>query len=339
MSYYKMSEEDLRQWVDHLLSKVTVYGVQAKGDRFAFNALNDSSSLRLDYDVTILPPKKYFLPPKETLLSYKGQKYDSVVDEKPFVLFGVHPYDLAAIRQMDKIFSSDNNDIHYMTRRNNATIVALDVQTPSAHNFSGNMNTAVIEGEYDILLTKVDSSYVVDVRTGKGKELIKGMSGLVTAEMALVDSRHKVWEENKSRLRAYPLKPSLSEIPGLLDKSREHPVWAEKAELCFSCGSCVMVCPTCYCFDVQDEAEWDLSSGKRIRSWDGCMLERFALVAGGHNFRKTKEERYRHRYYRKGKYVAEKVGEISCVGCGRCVSACVPGIANPCEVYNRLKED
>ncbi|MCK5000044.1 MAG: 4Fe-4S dicluster domain-containing protein, partial [Anaerohalosphaera sp.] len=96
----------------------------------------------------------------------------------------------------------------------------------------------------------------------------------------------------------------------------------------------------CYCFDVQDLVNWNLKDGQRERSWDGCLLKDFANVAGDHNFRKNKESRFRHRLYRKGKYVPTKIGgQVACVGCGRCIGACVPDIANPVAVYNRLLED
>ena len=70
------------------------------------------------------------------------------------------------------------------------------------------------------------------------------------------------------------------------------------------------------------------------------MLSGFAEVAGGHNFRKDKAARYRHRYYRKGRYLPPKLGgQIACVGCGRCITACVAKIANPVEIFNGLTED
>jgi ferredoxin len=91
---------------------------------------------------------------------------------------------------------------------------------------------------------------------------------------------------------------------------------------------------------VQDFVNWDLKTGRRQRCWDGCLLENFATVAGNHNFRKDRAARYRHRLYRKGKYVPGKIGgQIACVGCGRCITACTAKIANPVEVYNRLMED
>ena len=91
---------------------------------------------------------------------------------------------------------------------------------------------------------------------------------------------------------------------------------------------------------MQDEVDWNLKTGQRVRAWDGCLLENFATVAGDHNFRKHREDRFRHRIYRKGKYVPGKIGgQIACVGCGRCVSACTSHIANPVDVYNRILEE
>ena len=121
MSMRKIDIGALNTWVNGFADKQKVIGVQAKGDRFAFAPLMKAADLRLDYDVTILPPKSYLQPSKETILSFKtGMGYGSVIEADPFVLFGVHPYDMVAIAQMDEIFSQENRDVHYMTRRNNA---------------------------------------------------------------------------------------------------------------------------------------------------------------------------------------------------------------------------
>jgi sulfite reductase subunit B len=66
------------------------------------------------------------------------------------------------------------------------------------------------------------------------------------------------------------------------------------------------------------------------------MLPDFARVAGGENFRETKADRFRHRIFRKGKYILERYGHVGCVGCGRCVTACVPRIASPVETFNAI---
>jgi hypothetical protein len=55
------------------------------------------ADLRLDYRRTLLPPKKYFLPPREIVLNYSPQTGYSLppVDAESIVLFGLHACDLA----------------------------------------------------------------------------------------------------------------------------------------------------------------------------------------------------------------------------------------------------
>ncbi|HOW98249.1 MAG TPA: 4Fe-4S dicluster domain-containing protein [Kiritimatiellia bacterium] len=338
MSIKKIGPAALERWVDGLIGRQTVIGVQAKGDKFAFAPLAKTSALRLDYDVAVTAPKAFLQPPCETLLRFNPKGYESVVDEQPFVLFGVHPYDAAAILQMDVVFAEGQADIHYLKRRAQATLVVSDVQQPSANVFAGCMNTAVLEQGGDVMLTRIGDAYLVESRSDKGAALVKSLAGEPDAAPADLQLRKKTWDDNRKRLRRHELKVKPGDLPALLARSYDHPVWEEKSKRCFSCGSCNLVCPTCYCFNVRDDVRWDLQSGERVRTWDGCMLAEFALVAGGHNFRKKKPERYRHRYLRKGQYLFEQHRQIACVGCGRCIGACVTKIANPVEIYNRLAE-
>lgn len=335
----KIDNATLLSWVGELMKKMPVAGVVARNDKFDFEFLNQPSELRLDYDVTVLPPKRFFQPPRETLLEFDTEKgYRSAIESGQFVLFGVHPYDVEAISQMDAIFAMDKCDAHYIRRREKATIVAVDVYNSSPYVFASCMGTAVAKTGFDILLTRVGDDYIVDVRTNKGKAAAGFLARTPDADAVSLARREQLWDDNRRLLRKFFLKVPPAELPALLARSYDHPVWERRAELCFSCGSCNLVCPTCYCFDVRDRVGWDLKSGVRERMWDGCLLKAFAVVAGGHNFRKSRSDRYRHRYYRKGKYIPEKINRISCVGCGRCISACVSKIANPVEVYNSLLE-
>ncbi|NOY80656.1 MAG: Ni/Fe hydrogenase subunit beta [Kiritimatiellaeota bacterium] len=340
MSITKLNETALQSWVDRLIGQHQVYGVKAKGDRFAFGPLDDAAELRLDYDVTILPPKKYFLPQSQELLKFSRRgAYQPVGEPAPFVLFGVHPYDVVAIAQMDEVFSKDNHDRHYMQRREKAVIVACDVQKASPNVFAACMGTATVQEGFDVLLTRIGDDYLADARTPKGEALLQRIEGGADPDPASLARREQLWQDLNRFLMRHELKCAPAKLPGVLDQQEEHPIWKKRAERCYSCGSCNLVCPTCYCFDVQDEVDWDLENGRRVRRWDGCMLAEFALVAGGHNFRATRAARYRHRYYRKGKYLWDRMGQIACVGCGRCVTACTADIANPVEVFNTLLED
>jgi ferredoxin len=339
MSIRKLDRKALDGIVNGLIAAGrNLVGVKAKGDRFAFGRLDSAAELRLDYDVTLLPPRKYFQPQVETLLTFKAPgNYQSVDDSADMVLVGVHPYDMVAINQMDTIFTQDNCDKHYVMRRQKATIIACDVATPSKNVFAAEMGAAVVHEGFDILLTDIGGSFVAEAATEKGEAIVGSAANATQADIA---AREQVWQKNEAALARHKLGCKWPDIPKILEKAYKHPVWEEKARTCYSCGSCNQVCPTCYCFDVQDDLNWDLQSGKRCRFWDGCLLEPFATVAGNHNFRKNRADRFRHRLYRKGMYVPAKIGgQMACVGCGRCVGACLPDIANPVAVYNRILED
>ena len=337
----KLTKDVLDSLVETIIDSQTVYGPQAKGDQFDFAALQSVQDLRLDYDVTLQPPKKYFLPVCETLMTYElGGAYQGEFDEEPFTVLGVHPYDLIAINQMDMLFSQDHYDSHYMQRRKNATIVACDVVNPSAHVFAACMNTAVVKEGYDVLLTDIGDAFLAEAATDRGAILLARANGATDASDVDLARRQALWDKNSKELNKHQLKCDAAYLPRLLEKTYDNEVWDDKAQTCFSCGSCNLVCPTCYCFDVQDDVNWDMATGKRTRCWDGCLLDGFTKVAGDHEFRNARADRFRHRLYRKGKYVPAKIeGQIACVGCGRCVSACLPGIANPVDVYNELLDD
>ena len=82
--------------------------------------LETAEELRLDYDVTLLPPKKYFFPQRETLFTYDlagGFSAKNPEETKPMVIIGVHPYDIVALLHMDEIFRETKSDPYYFKKR------------------------------------------------------------------------------------------------------------------------------------------------------------------------------------------------------------------------------
>lgn len=318
----------------------TVVGVKSKGSKFVFDTLNTADELRLDYDVTMLPPKKYFLPPTETLSKYdlSGKFSVQAVNEvTPLIIIGIHPYDLIALKQMDTVFKDSNSDYNYVRKREESILIGVNMQTISPYAFAGSMDTATTEQGFDLMLTNIGDKYAVEIGSKKGKGLIRDYAEVSDAGNDVIEEVQRIKAEVVSKFKEQ-ISFSPEELPGLLEENYDNELWSLNAENCLSCGSCNLVCPTCYCFDVQDITELNLKNGERIRTWDGCLLEDFARVATGENFREDKAARYRHRFMRKGKYLYDKFGFIACVGCGRCTSSCLPDIANPARVFNSLKE-
>jgi ferredoxin len=141
----------------------------------------------------------------------------------------------------------------------------------------------------------------------------------------------------KEKWPRFPLRLDfdVTELPSLLSVSYESKLWDELGERCLACGMCTNVCPTCYCFNVADEIDLTLNAGRRVRMWDSCQLDKFATVAGGHDFRSSRARRQRHRFFRKGKYQTDAFGLLGCVGCGRCAQACLVNIT-PVDTFNAL---
>lgn len=337
-----ITKKDFKDFVDNLISEDSreVVGVQSKGSKYVFDKLNSAGDLKLDYDVTILPPKKYFMPQRETLVKFnRGNdiRMEAVNEVIPRIIIGIHPYDLIAIEQMDKVFEDTHEDDNYLEKRENSVLIGVNMQSVSDWSFAGSMGTYTTDSGYDLMLTDIGDKIAVEVGSSKGEELLKNAN---TAEAGQEDEQ-KV-EKAKGELKGKFQKAidfSPEELPELMKENyNNEEFWEKNSEDCYSCGTCNLVCPTCYCFDVKDINDISLEEGERLRQWDGCMLERFAEVAGGENFRENRAERYRHRYMRKGRYMYNKFEDIACVGCGRCSSQCVPDIADPSRIYNKLME-
>ena len=337
MEYKTIGKGAFRDFVSSLIAgDHEINGVVRKGKAFVYDTLADASDLCLDYDETLLPPKKYFLPVKETLLTFKTgdpSSYHESVEAKPRIIIGIHPWDLAAIALLDKAFSTGQSDVNYLSRRNQSLLIGIYPTRPFKHRFSESMITDEHYQAADLMLVDMeDDTYAIEVISDKGRALIQ-KSAAVTADEHAIQSlkRQKQRVQDEAHL-SMPRK----DLPEFLQKQQQSKVIDRRAERCFSCGSCVLVCPTCYCFHVEEEVDLSLRAGRRTRTWDGCMMEGFATAAGGHNFRETPANRLRHRVLRKGKYLPDHFHLPGCVGCGRCAKACVAGIASPLEILNEM---
>jgi sulfhydrogenase subunit beta (sulfur reductase) len=338
MALWVIEKGDLAGFVDRLISSEKgVVGPVRKGEKHVFGPLSGAGDLVLDYVSTLLPPKKYLFPPKETLLRFaRGDppELEAVVEAPPRIILGVHPCDLRGIWSLDQTFGDDNVDTNYRARREATTLIGVDC-LPDEHCFCTSVGTNLPEaGTFDLFLTDIGTAYTAEVGSERGRELLERYATTreaTGADLALLQKRRK----QKEAMVTAHLNADVQTLPLLFEALRGSPVWEEQGAKCLSCGNCNLVCPTCYCFDVGDLMQLNLTDGERVRRWDGCLLADFSVVAGGHNFRPQAKGRLRHRYYRKFQYLMTKYGRSFCTGCGRCSRACLVHI-NPPDTINAL---
>ncbi len=338
MSLWVIDKQAMAPFVTNMMGDYRLVGPVTKGVAFAFDQIEDPADLRLDYNTSILPPKKYLQPPEERMMTFTrtGKPVvETVIEAPPTVILGIHTCDLHGMCVLDQAFGQGYPDAHYLERRKRTLLVGIECLEPcDEHSFCKSMGTLTASNGYDLHLTALSGAYAVDVGSEQGRALLQKYSDARQATEADMQQLNRVLSAKWPRF-PYKLQFDVGELSPLMSQSYDNPLWDELAQICLACGQCTLVCPTCFCFNVYDEVELNLQDGERWRRWDSCQLDEFARVAGGENFRQHQAARLRHRFMRKGRYLIEKYGELGCTGCGRCARSCLVDIS-PVDVFNKL---
>jgi len=300
-----------------------------KGKSFVFALVQDPQAVTLDYPTTILPLKRFFFPPTDVMLHYDRKSQSISVPETakgPTLFFGVHNYELQGLFRLDYAFRTGVADETWLARRRGSLFVGVSY-VPDDFHFAHSVGipTSLKEG-FDVFLTRFDDHYRVEALSEKGRELAASLDPLLVD----CDCAGEPVVHFKNAL-----KQSVAGIREIFHGAYNHPVWQKTARECYSCGTCNISCPTCYCFDVEDQTILGSDEGFRLRKWDSCQFLSFTTVAGGEAFREKRTDRVRHRMSRKFSYITDERGQPFCVGCGRCVRQCTAKI-NIVDVMNAL---
>ncbi len=291
--------------------------VEANG-KCDFQPVSSYGEVAQGYVQTIQSAKKSLFPKTELLFSYKKQGHDVSLQEASAelpmtVLWSIRPCDAAGLRGLSSILNGDTVDKPYQKRLDRTVLVGVSCAQSDASCFC----TSVGGGPghtvgSDILLTFVaDGGALVEVMTEKGQSLIA----------LLKDSFTPAGEIDKeAHLAKIPAWFNPEEVREKLATAFDGPVWKKQSARCLGCGACAFVCPSCACFDIQEDATG--SAGRRIRCWDSCGFSLFTLHTSGHNPRSTQSARWRQRILHKFSYMPERNGVMGCTGCGRCSRAC-----------------
>ena len=279
---------------------------------------------------TRLSPKALSFPESEVLFEYTTDEKSEDCnimkrpdrDYSPRAVVGIRPYDAAAFLLVQKNFeNADYRDPYWCDAYNACTFVGLAVNEPRGTDFSTSTKSGPFdESGLDVLLVDDGGHYIAKVISKKGENWIKAAGWKLEADSEALSERIDQLKEKAesgitSKINFDKIKTQ--SIMYLYDAD----FWEDLAFACINCGTCTYVCPTCWCFDIQDEVRG--KSGKRCKNWDSCMYPLFTQHGSGHNPRPEKYMRVRQRFMHKLKYFMDKYDDgIMCVGCGRCIRSC-----------------
>jgi formate hydrogenlyase subunit 6/NADH:ubiquinone oxidoreductase subunit I len=332
MLYMTINKEDFRNMVEGLMEENEVFGPKwrdrdAQGNKiYRFLKLNNFEELQMDYTRTYVSPKNFFIPYKEDLATYQLQGVDWQQSIKyrihPRVIIGMRACDINALRKLDEVMvKSAYPNPYYFARRRNTIIIGLDHE-PLEDCFCRSTDTDVVYQGFDLFLTDIGEKYFVAINSDTGYMLVNNFGGQEVSDadqMEYKRVKNKIESKFKSQI-------NVNIVPGLMDLEFESDVWKKWGDKCLSCGSCAMVCPTCYCYGVEEEVDLTFSHATKRRFLYSCNLLDFAKVAGDHNFRPEPEIRLKYRYYHQFRGFVEAFNQSLCVGCNRCGVACLAGI-------------
>jgi sulfhydrogenase subunit beta (sulfur reductase) len=326
-----LRKSDLMPWVRGLLASYRVVAPVSEGEgSVRYRPLASGEAVVLDGPRPLRAPKEHFIPQVEPLLTFRGSGKTLTVEgiqrtpdscgaasrESATVILGVCPCDARALSRLDDVFlGRKNTDNLYGVRRRATLLVGIACTTPSWGCFCTSVGGSPAGTEsLDLLLTELGDHYHVAVLSEAGRGLIADpvFAHATEADESAANERHAA---------------AIARMPPLFDAKAvtgnvawEAPVWMRHARRCLACGACSFLCPTCHCFDIQDEVTAE--GGVRFRCWDTCQFGEFTRMGAGHNPRPTQAERLRQRVSHKFKYLVEEFGRMGCTGCGRCVEAC-----------------
>jgi ferredoxin len=243
-------------------------------------------------------------------------------DYSPRAIIGIRPCDAKAFQLVRRNFDTpEYKDPYWIKSYEATTLVGYACNTPCSTCFCTTAGCGPFhEDGLDLMMVDAGDHYFVKVITKKGENVLTA-AGWDTApdSDAASDQIETMRQTAEAKITS---RISTDEIKDKITTDLfEASFWEDVAFACINCGTCTYACPTCWCFDIQDENHG--SSGVRMRNWDSCMFPLFTFHASGHNPRDKKVSRVRQRFMHKLKYYVDKYNNgIQCVGCGRCIRLC-----------------
>ncbi len=330
MKVIKIDKNTWASGIDSLRSGYRLVGPVMQGDAHDFKELTSDEAPDMAFGNTRLSPKSVVFPQSEPMFTYSLDENDpehhilkdAPKDYSARAVIGMRPCDAKAVALVRMNFDTpDYRDPYWMDAYDATTFVGLACDNPCETCFCTTAGCGPYHEEgLDVLLSDCGDTYEAKALTEKGEKLLASAGWDAEGDAS-------VFEPKKADAEAKIV--TKVETANLRGKNSldlyDAPFWKELSFSCINCGTCTYACPTCWCFDIQDENKGN--DGVRMRNWDSCMTSLFTMHGSGHNPRDQKHQRFRQRFMHKLKYFVDKYDKgLMCVGCGRCVQQCPANI-------------
>lgn len=344
-----IEKTSLPHWLEKLAG-YTVYAPVNHENQWKFQEVTAPeialfSNFEHTFPNTRLSPKAFFFPPREELFRFSRESGGVSVEPElpapgPRIVFGLRPCDANALARLDAVFQKDAPDPYYRARKDAVTLVGFGCSFPPTDNC---FCTSVGGSPYsstglDILVTQLTDYYYFQSFSFKGDQLMECFGEFFrTPKPRFKDEMDMV---QRQAIEKIPPRFDLSgDLYSRFDGVYDSKLWENESLPCIQCGICTYLCPSCHCFDMNDETQ-SLSPprGKRVRTWDTCQYPDFTMHSSGHNPRPQNTDRLRRRVFHKFRYPDLPEEKTNCTGCGRCVSRCPVGI-DIREVVTKVLEE
>jgi len=277
--------------------------------------------------------KGFLMPASESMGRYGAQAGGSAAAEaREVVLMGVRACELRARAYLDRVFQEgDFQDPFYDQRRRSLLIVSCDCAECAESCFCPLVGGQPFAADgFDLNFAPVDGGFVVDVGSERGQQLLDACvpAGLPDPTGEQVAQRDRQRQQMVDRLQRQngdvtfnATDAAATAMPNDNDED-----WQRFAADCVECGACTHICPTCHCFYLYDQV-LGAESFERVRTWDSCLLSSYHRMAGGPQMKLTPRPkllgRLANRILHKFTYSPQQYEMLGCVGCGRCIDACL----------------
>ncbi len=347
MKFITLNKKDLASGLERAKKEFQLFGPIKEDQFYNFKKLGQDEQPDLSFLNTRLSPKSIIYPQSEAMFKYSldesrddhHQIKEIEKDDFNRAIIGIRPCDAMSFLLVKRNFDTpEYKDPFWIQSYEKTTFIGLACNTPCNTCFCTTAGCGPFHEEgLDLLLIDSNERYIIKILTDKGKNFLKSANWTVTEDTDITEetiNRLKTKTESKIKSKVVTDQLKNKNTTELFEAD----FWEDVAFACINCGTCTFVCPTCWCFDIQDETSG--LSGVRMRNWDSCMFPLFTLHGSGHNPRNTKIQRVRQRFMHKLKYYVDKYDNgIQCVGCGRCIKHCPVNIdiRRVCDLMNSLK--